>query len=97
MEENRKSDRVKNALCFVPFFPIFIYVVEKKETDRISKNLFYAVCLFILFILLWIIFRSFWLALLLYLWISWFFWYKSYNWEDLDIDFLDNFLDKYKK
>lgn len=90
MEEKRKSDRVKNALCFVPFFAIIIYFIEKNKTERITKNIIYAVFLLVFFIILPILpLLSFWFTWIIYLFISIFLVYKSYIWEDVDFEFID--------
>lgn len=91
MEEKRKSDRVKNAMCFVPFFAIVIHFVEKDKTERIKKNIVYAIVLLVFFTILPILpLLSFWFTWLMYLFTSGFLVYKSYIWEDVDFEFLDN-------
>lgn len=91
MEEKRKSDRVKNAMCFFPLVAFIIYFIEKDKTERLKKNMLYAVILFLLCILLPIFtIFSFWFIFILYILFSIFLWYKSYLWEDLDFEFLNN-------
>lgn len=98
MEEQRKSDRVKNMLCFVPFFAIIIFFIEKDKTERINKNIIYAIVLFVFFMILPILpFIALWLSWILYIFMSWFLWYKAYIWEDVDFTFIDNLISKSKK
>lgn len=84
----RRSDRVKNMLCFIPFFWIVMYAFEKEKTERINKNIVYGIFLFVCFLILWFI-SWFWLSFFLYIFSSAFLWYKAYIWEDIDLEFLD--------
>jgi TM2 domain-containing membrane protein YozV len=35
-----------------------------------------------------------WFLFIIYLWISWVLWYKAYNWEEINISFIDDFDNK---
>lgn len=88
MAEGRRSDKVKNMLCFIPFFWLIMYFLEKEKTERINKNIIYAVFLFACFFILSFIIK-FWLPFFIYIFASFFMWYKAYIWEDIDIEFID--------
>lgn len=68
MSEGRRSDRVKNTLCYVPFFAFIIYFIEKEKTERINKNIVYAILLLIFFFIIPILpYINFFISLLFYL------------------------------
>lgn len=95
MEEKRKSDKVKNAMCFVPILSFIIYFVEKDKSERVVKNSKYWMFLFIVFLFLPILpFLSLWFTWIIYILISWYLGYKSYIWEDVDFDFIDKIIKK---
>lgn len=89
--ENNRSVKVKNMLCFIPFFSFVMYFFEEKKTQRIIKNIYYAWFFMIIVFVLSIIFTKFlWLWWILYILVSSFFWYKAYIWEDIDLEFINN-------
>ncbi len=99
-DNNTVNTRTKNALCYIPLAAIFIHFTETEKTDDLKKHIKYWITIFIAYSILsvflsWI----FWgLLFVLYIGLSWFLWFKAYNWEDVEISFIDNLLsDKSKK
>lgn len=103
-EENNKSknDNFKNAICYIPFVAFWLFFAESNRSEELNKHIKYGAFLFIAFIfirfiIVWILMIPFWALLFwIYAWISWFLWYKAYNWEDIDIEYIDNFEEKVK-
>ena len=48
---DKKNERIKNTMCFVPFFSIVIYFLEKDKSERMNKNIIYSIILLVFFIL----------------------------------------------
>jgi fatty acid desaturase len=94
MSDNKETAniRMKNALCYIPLASFFIHFTETKKTKELKKHIKYWIVLFIAYailnVLLWIFFG--WLVLVIYLGISWFLWYKAYNWDEINIEIIDN-------
>lgn len=95
MNTEKRNDRIKNMLCFVPFFSIVIYFIEKNKTDIMIKNIVYSVFLIILFFIISILTKVF-IGFIIYIFSSFYLWYKSYIWEDVSFDFIDNIFLKKK-
>ena len=99
-QENKTvNQKNKNALCYIPLVAFFIHFTETKKTPELKKHIRYWIILFIAysllsFVLWWLLG---WLLFIIYLWISWFLWYKAYNWEDINISIIDNFLNDTNK
>lgn len=98
MSEDNKSVNAKNknALCYIPLAAFFIHFTETKKTPELKKHIKYWIILFIgysllSFLLWWLIW---WFLFIIYLWISWVLWYKAYNWEEINISFIDDFDNK---
>ena len=91
MEEKRRSDNVKNMLCFIPFFSIAVHFIEKNKPERLKKSIIYSWILLWLFLLPAIIFGKVvaFFLFMVYIWASVLFGYKSYIWEDIEISFID--------
>jgi len=91
MNDNQSSVNIKNknALCYIPLVAIFIHFTEEKKTKELEKHIKYWIILFIWYAILNVVFWM--LSLIVYLWISWFLWYKAYSWEDVKISFIDDF------
>ncbi len=94
--ENQKpanSDRFKNAICYIPFVAMVLFFTEQNKSSDLMKHIKYWVFLLIAYILL----RAFlwWLLwgvlFIVYAWISIVLWYKAYNWENVDIEYIDDF------
>lgn len=94
MSDNKTAnERTKNALCYIPLAAFFIHYTETKKSNELKKHIKYWIVLFIgyaiLSFILWIFLWP--LIFIIYLWASWVLWYKVYNWEDVNIGFIDNF------
>ena len=100
MSENSKKDNLKYALTYIPLVAFFFYFVEENKTEEFKKHIKYAIVLFlwyvIISIILWVLFL-WWLKpilLIVYLVFSIVLWYKAYNWEEVEVDILDDIWDK---
>ncbi len=101
MSENNTTvnNRVKNALCYIPLAAFLIHFTETKKTEELKKHIRYWIVLFICyslfsFVAWWFIWG---LLFIIYLWASWVLWYKVYNWEDINISLIDDFLNNKTK
>lgn len=94
-DNNTVNARNKNALCYIPLAAFFIHFTETKKTNELKKHIRYGIILFIAYSLLsFVISWLFWgLLFVLYIWFSWYLWYKAYNWEDVNLSFIDEFID----
>lgn len=97
MENNNVSntDRLKSALCYIPLWWAIMYFVEVKKSVYLMKHIKYWSFLFIGFIILRVVFSSLflplgWLLFIIYLLLAVYFWMKAYNWEDFNIEVIDN-------
>ena len=106
MEENKKSnsDNLKNALCYIPFVAIWLFFTENNRSNSLNKHIKYWNFLFIAyilarFILIWVLWLYFvsGLLFLIYAGITGFLGYKAYNGEDMDVEYIDNFEEKFKE
>lgn len=93
------SENFKNAMCYVPFGAFVMYFAENKKTDLLKKNIKYWMILFWIYLLL--NFILWWLIsgilFLLYIWVSAFLWMKAYNWEKVQLDYIDEMEKKVKE
>ncbi len=105
MEQNKSnSDNLKNALCYVPIVAIVLFFTEEKKSDSLKKHIKYWNFLFFAYIIarfiitavlpLWSLSGILFLA---YAGITWFLGYKAYNWEDMNVEYIDKFEDKIKE
>jgi hypothetical protein len=90
------SDKLKSALCYIPLAWLVIFFIEKDKSPYLIKHIKYWTVILIIFIIIRItmfaVMLNF-LAPLLWLWyigISVFLWYKAYNWEWIELEFIDN-------
>jgi len=100
MENNNTNwDNIKNALCYIPFVAVVLYFIEQNKSQQLEKHIRYGIVLFIGYIILSILVSFLFngLVVLAYIWASIFLWYKAYIWEDVQIDFIDNFFNKKEK
>lgn len=95
-KENNQSQKTKNALAFVPVYNIIMFFLEKDKTLRFDKNIKYSLFIFSIYFILVLVFpfSIFWMLFVIYMWVSWFFAYKAYAEQDIDIKFLDDILYK---
>ncbi len=97
--ENKDSNNVKlkNALCYIPLASIILFFTEQNKSNELIKHIKYGTFLFIAYILLrfiieWILMINLgWFLFIIYIWITGFFWYKVYNWKDINIEYIDEF------
>lgn len=99
MEENKKesvskSENFKNALCYLPFGFAVMFFIEQKRSEELMKHIKYGGVVFIAYLVMSIFS---WLFFLVYVWVAWFLWWKAYNWERVDIDFIDDLEKKIKE
>lgn len=105
MEENEvsNSDKFKHWLCYIPFVSIVLFFTENDKSEELMKHIKYStflliVYLFLNFILLWIFFlKAWWILFIIYAWITGFLWWKAYNWEDVQLDYIDDLEKKVKE
>lgn len=97
------GDKLKNAICYIPFVWIILFFTEQNKSSELIKNIKYWTFLFIAFVLIrlllvWILMMPLsWILFLLYAGIVGFFWFKAYNWEDINIEYIDDFEKKIKE
>lgn len=100
---NSNSDKLKNAICYIPLGWAVLFFTEQKKSDELMKHIKYWTFLFIAFIfirlvIVWIFMLPIsGLLFLLYAWITGYFWYKAYSWENVDIEYIDEFEKKIKE
>ena len=96
------SDKLKHALCYVPLVGVILFFTEQNKSSQLMKHIKYGTFLFVAFvfirfIIVWILMLDItWLLFLIYAWIAGFLWWKSYNWENVDIEYIDEFEKKVK-
>lgn len=97
MEKN--SQNVRNALCYIPLVAFVLYFTEENKSKEFERHLRYWMILFVVFVVCSFLFRSIiaTLVFLVYIWVSVFLWYKAYNWDDVKVEFVDDFLEKKDK
>ena len=97
------GNNLKNAICYIPFVWIVLFFTEQNKSSELIKNIKYWTFLFIAFVLIrlllvWILMMPLsWILFLLYAGIVGFFWFKAYNWEDINIEYIDDFEKKIKE
>ena len=104
MENKQVSngDKLKNAICYIPLGWVVLFFTEQNKSNVLMKHIKYGTALFLAFVILrfaiaWVLMLPIsWLLSLVYIWITGFFWYKAYNWEDINIEYIDEFEKKVK-
>lgn len=104
MDENEtsNSDKLKHSLCYVPIVWAVFFFTENKKSSDLMKHIKYWTFIFIVYIMInflivWLFMLKIWAILfLLYAWIAGFLWWKAYNWEDVQLDYIDDFEQKIK-
>ncbi len=86
-----EKDNIKFLLCYVPLVAFVLFFIEKNKSKQLMKHIKYWAILFIIYILSKALlgFIIWWLITTLYLLISIYLWYKAYNWEKIEIEYLD--------
>ena len=91
------KDNFKNSICYIPFVAIFLFFTEKNKSKEYAKNIKYWIFLLIFYVVLnffvWFFFPFWWflksLIGFVYLWASWFLWFKAYKWENVELEVFD--------
>jgi len=105
MEANKaQSDNIKHALCYVPIAAIVLFFTEEKKSDALKKHIKYWNFLFFAYIIARFIITAIlplWslssLLFLIYAGITWFLGYKAYQWEDMNVEYIDKFEETIKE
>lgn len=101
MEKNQqsKNERLKWALCYLPFISIVIYFIEVEKTDFLKKHIKYGLYLFIIYFLLNIVLSWFflWILFLVYIFFIGALFFKVYNWEKVELEYIDKLDEKIKE
>jgi len=99
MPKNNKNN-FKYAICYIPLIAIFLFFIEKNANDEYKKHIKYWVMLFVLYVVtttilnvLWLWWLN-WFVVLAYIIISLYLWYKTYNWEKVDVEILNDISEK---
>ncbi len=97
MENNNVSntDRLKAWLCYFPLGWAILYFIEQKKSEYLMKHIKYGSFLFIWYIIVrmifwWLYLPIGWLLLIAYIGLAIYFWLKAYNWENFNIEAIDN-------
>lgn len=98
MESNEKSpkDNFKNAICYIPLLAFYLYFIDEIKTENYVKNIKYWIYFFVLYVLSSIVIYFFllygtilFIILFIYLIFSFYYWFKAYKWDDINIFFID--------
>jgi hypothetical protein len=77
-----------------------LFFTESNKSKELMKHIKYGTALFWFYVIA-LIFLSWMnisgLIFLIYVWIAWVLWYKSYNWEDVQIEYVDKLESKIKE
>ena len=86
-----EKDNIKNLLCYVPLVAFILFFTETNKSKELMKHIKYWVILFIAYIILKAVlgFLIWWLIWIFYILISIYLWYKAYNWEEIEIEYID--------
>ncbi len=100
MESNKisNSDKLIASLCYIPLWWIIMFFIQKNKSSFLMKHIKYSTSFFIWYLIarmiFWWLFLHWmfigWILFLVYLILSIVFWIKAYNWEDFDIEVIDN-------
>ena len=94
MEEFKKSgsDNLKNAFCYIPLAALVLFFIEENKTDELRKHIKYWAILLAWYVILQAVLG--WLLsgilFFVYMTISGFLFYKTYQWEDVNLEHIDN-------
>ncbi len=93
-----KNDNVKNALCYIPLVAIVLFFVEQKKSKELVKHINYWIILFFAYLIInyFLHFLFGWIIFLVYVLISAYLWYKAYNGEEVQVEYIDKLEDKIK-
>lgn len=94
MDELKKteSDNLKNALCYIPLVALVLFFTEENKSTELKKHIKYWAILLGGYVILQAVLG--WLLsgilFLVYVGISGFLFYKAYQWEDVNLEHIDN-------
>ena len=101
-EKLSKNERFKNALCYIPLVAIVLFFAEDNKTKELMKYIKYWISILIIYLFFIFIFTKF-LRLdisafitTIYILLSAYLWYKAYNGQDINIEYIDKMEDKIK-
>jgi len=99
MEKNTENkEGMKNAVSYIPLVAFVLFFIWKSKNEPQNKHVIYGMLLFWVYLILSVIFS--WLIdvllFLLYIWVSSYFWYMAYSWEDVEVKLVDDYIDKFK-
>ncbi len=94
MEEQKKSDsdNLKNALCYIPLIALVLFFTEENKSIELKKHIKYWAIILGWYIILQTILGSFlaWILFIVYIGISGFLFFKAYQWQDVNLEHIDN-------
>ncbi len=99
MSENKNkvsNESLINALCYVPFWALVMIFTQSKKSKKLKNNIRYWNIIFGIYIIINFISNNVfwwflsWFLFILYAWIIVFFWLKAYNWEKVEIEYIDD-------
>lgn len=100
-QEKSPKDNFKNAICYIPLVAVLLYVVLENKTEEQLKNIKYGMYLLGLYVIITTLmaFTLFLAPLIIivhffYIWMSVYYWYKAYKWDDVRIEFIDKLDEK---
>ncbi len=91
-----KKDNLKYSLSYIPLVAFFFLFVEKDISKDFKKHINYWMILFWVYVVLSIVLNALMLSIFIpilfvaYLWASIVLGYKVYNWDDVQVEILDN-------
>jgi len=94
------KDTLKYGLSYIPLVAFFFHFTEKKISITFRKHLNYWMILFLVYVVWTIVLKVLFLYILMplliiaYIWLSLFLGYKAYNWDDIQVDILDDIEEK---
>lgn len=94
------KDNLKYGLSYIPLVAFVFLFMEKDISKEFRKHINYWMILFLIYIvwslILNVLFLYIFLPLffIIYIWVSIYLWWKAYNWDNVQVDILDNIEEK---
>ncbi len=101
-QKSSKNERSKNAMAYIPVVAIVLFFAEDNKPKELMKHIKYGFFLLIVYVVIvFILDTILWLGIwaflaTVYLLLSWYLWYKAYNWEDVNLEYFDKMEEKVK-
>lgn len=94
-----KNEAFKHAICYAPFGAIAMFFIETKKSPNLLKHIRYGFALFVAYAIINILSMWFlgWIVFLVYVGIALFLGLKAYNWEEVQIRYIDDLETKIKE